>query len=175
MQVFVPGKPYVVITGTDGRFILNNLPVGDYSLNFMLRGKILYFNKWAEVSANKTTSLDLISICDAENATTNTTLEQSTADTPATPKPVAPIQANPLILNDIDCSVIKEGVLFLLNNGKGKCADGKVVVKECNTGYADCDKNTSNGCEIDTNNDAEHCGGCFNECSQLDSCNIGMC
>ncbi|HDL00896.1 MAG TPA: hypothetical protein ENH23_01510 [candidate division Zixibacteria bacterium] len=65
--------------------------------------------------------------------------------------------------------------MFLLNNGKGKCEDGKAVIKYCDTGYANCDDDTSNGCEIDINNDDENCGECFNECSSLGSCNIGMC
>ena len=31
---------------------------------------------------------------------------------------------------------------------------------ECTTGFADCDKNATNGCEADQANDIEHCGGC---------------
>jgi len=157
MQVFIPGKPHVVITGTDGRFSLTNIPVGDYSVNFMLQGKILGFNKWVEVSKNKNTPLELINMCDTDNVG-----KIATPDTP-------------VILDKVNCGEIKEGTLFLINNGKGKCQDGKVVIKSCAKNYADCDKKMSNGCETNTNNDVEHCGSCFNICSTLDTCNLGMC
>ncbi len=48
-------------------------------------------------------------------------------------------------------------------------------------GFADCDGNkTSNGCEINTNTDTAHCGGCSNKvCSSANiattSCNGGLC
>ena len=161
MQVFIPGKPHVVITGTDGRFIFTNVAVGDYSLNFMLGGKILNFNKWAEVSTDNNTSLDLINICDVENREANTNTGASTPTTTAAPA----------IFDKIDCSVIKKGTLFLINNGRGKCQDGKVLIKSCDAGFANCDKETSNGCEININSDNENCGGCFNACSSLDTCN----
>jgi len=175
MQVFVPGKPYVVITGTDGHFILDNIPVGSYSLNFMLRGKILYFNKWAEVSAEKTTLLDLIDICSIENTETKNQFNNAADNASLNAMPSKPESAKPVILSEINCKEIKEGVIFLLNNAKGKCESGSIVIKSCNNGFTNCDKKTSNGCETDTNNDDENCGSCFNACSSTDSCNIGMC
>jgi Cys-rich repeat protein len=36
----------------------------------------------------------------------------------------------------------------------------------CNAGYADCDMNLlTNGCEVNTTSDRNHCGGCGNACS----------
>jgi hypothetical protein len=68
MQVFIPGKPYVVITGSDGRFELSGVRKGEYSLNFMLNGKIIKFNTWVEVSANKKTKLEKLKFCDTSMA-----------------------------------------------------------------------------------------------------------
>ena len=53
----------------------------------------------------------------------------------------------------------------------------------CSPGYADCDGQPTNGCEINTQTDSSHCGGCNTAC-QLDhatpacqqgSCVVGSC
>jgi hypothetical protein len=40
------------------------------------------------------------------------------------------------------------------------CTTGSCRVTTCNSGRADCDGTFSNGCEINTTNNANHCGGC---------------
>jgi hypothetical protein len=44
--------------------------------------------------------------------------------------------------------------------GTGRCSAGSCSVASCETGRADCDGNTSNGCEVDTTATVSHCGGC---------------
>ena len=44
------------------------------------------------------------------------------------------------------------------------CAGGGCVYT-CLAGFADCDGNAANGCEVDTRVDAAHCGGCGARCS----------
>src|SRR5439155_5737326 len=34
----------------------------------------------------------------------------------------------------------------------------------CSTGFADCDQNAANGCEIDTRDNTANCGACGNAC-----------
>lgn len=167
MQVFIPGKSYVVVTGTDGKFLFSNVPAGDYNLGFMLNGYLLNSNKQVAVSSDKKTSLGMINVCGIVADQQNIAKETDSSDKTE--------QLIPAVYGVTDCSTAKEGALFLINNGKGTCQDGINIIRSCNTGFADCDEDISNGCEIDSNNDMEHCGSCFNACSELDSCNGGVC
>jgi hypothetical protein len=45
----------------------------------------------------------------------------------------------------------------------------------CNTGYGDCDKNATNGCETNLNADGNHCGTCSTVCRGNDHCSSGTC
>ncbi len=45
----------------------------------------------------------------------------------------------------------------------------------CKTGFEDCDKNPSNGCEINTTTDSNNCGACGKVCENLDGCRWGTC
>src|SRR6185369_9799435 len=52
-----------------------------------------------------------------------------------------------------------------LPNGTNSCSGGNCVVTACGAGFADCDGNAGNGCEINITNDTTHCGGCLNVCN----------
>jgi hypothetical protein len=60
-------------------------------------------------------------------------------------------------------------------NGVGGCQSGTCAVFSCNAGYADCDKNPSNGCEVNLQTDARNCGACGNVCFSNQSCTAGAC
>lgn len=45
----------------------------------------------------------------------------------------------------------------------------------CAPGYADCDGDPANGCEVATASDREHCGACGQRCWGADSCCEGVC
>jgi hypothetical protein len=63
-------------------------------------------------------------------------------------------------------------------NGTPSCAGGACQVAVCNSGFADCDQNPSNGCEINTRIDPNNCGSCGTECSAANgtsSCTNGTC
>ena len=49
-------------------------------------------------------------------------------------------------------------------SGTRACTSGKCGVGGCNTGFADCDKNATNGCEVSINVDVNNCGTCGNAC-----------
>lgn len=51
------------------------------------------------------------------------------------------------------------------NHASTSCSAAACVVNSCNVGYADCDNNAINGCEIDTVNDPANCGSCGFACS----------
>jgi hypothetical protein len=46
---------------------------------------------------------------------------------------------------------------------------------QCAAGYADCDMNPANGCEVDTTTVANTCGSCGMACAAGHACAAGMC
>ena len=62
-------------------------------------------------------------------------------------------------------------------NGSPSCVGSKCQIT-CNAGYANCDLDPSNGCEVNTNNDTSHCGTCATQCvtaNDTPGCNSGVC
>ncbi|MFO0624665.1 MAG: fibrinogen-like YCDxxxxGGGW domain-containing protein [Polyangiales bacterium] len=58
-----------------------------------------------------------------------------------------------------------------------ECAAGRCAYA-CATGFADCDGDASNGCEVDTRTAASHCGGCGRGCAPPNAtgaCVAGVC
>jgi Cys-rich repeat protein len=49
-------------------------------------------------------------------------------------------------------------------NATTKCVNNMCVFDQCVQGFADCDNNLANGCEVDTTTDANNCGKCGNAC-----------
>src|SRR5262249_6936191 len=63
-------------------------------------------------------------------------------------------------------------------NGVAACQSGTCVIASCTIGYADCDHNVANGCELATANDANNCGGCGVQCTGVngqEECRDGQC
>jgi hypothetical protein len=52
-----------------------------------------------------------------------------------------------------------------VSNGTAGCAAGACTVAACATGFADCDGNPANGCEVNTLADVDHCGACGDRCA----------
>jgi hypothetical protein len=63
-------------------------------------------------------------------------------------------------------------------NAAGRCSETRCSTT-CNAGFADCDSNPSNGCEVDTRSAASHCGGCGMQCPSAPNasptCAMGRC
>jgi hypothetical protein len=65
-----------------------------------------------------------------------------------------------------------------LANATAACAMGRCAVAACNAGFADCDMNPANGCEVSLQTSTEHCGRCGMACSFPGSsaaCERGAC
>jgi hypothetical protein len=61
-------------------------------------------------------------------------------------------------------------------NASAKCVNNMCVFDKCNPGFADCDNNIANGCEINIFSDAKNCGSCANVCPlNLPNCVAGGC
>jgi hypothetical protein len=50
-------------------------------------------------------------------------------------------------------------------NGMATCVNGTCGGCGCNAGFADCDHNCANGCEVNLETDANNCGACGNVCN----------
>jgi len=69
-------------------------------------------------------------------------------------------------------------------NAQPACSEGECGLGPCLEGYADCDGDPQNGCEIDLRVTVGHCGACDNACADLPSatpgcaegrCGVGEC
>lgn len=58
-----------------------------------------------------------------------------------------------------NCAVLEDTVN--LRVAQATCSAGGCLITSCDSGYADCDLNPSNGCEISLSNNATRCGGCL--------------
>ncbi|MFO0627329.1 MAG: hypothetical protein U0325_17090 [Polyangiales bacterium] len=59
-----------------------------------------------------------------------------------------------------------------------RCASGACAIASCESGFADCDGNAANGCEVDLRTTVTHCGGCGQSCSLVNAtarCDGGRC
>ncbi|MSP61832.1 MAG: hypothetical protein EXR72_16160 [Myxococcales bacterium] len=63
--------------------------------------------------------------------------------------------------------------------GDGACANGACSVKSCYAGFADCNKDVADGCEVATTKDPANCGVCGKKCTAPPhaqaTCAGGMC
>jgi hypothetical protein len=62
-------------------------------------------------------------------------------------------------------------------NGTATCAASKCSFT-CNAGFGDCDRNPSNGCEMNTTTNVNNCGACGTRCGTFGgngSCSSGTC
>lgn len=55
------------------------------------------------------------------------------------------------------------------------CPDGLGCAYQCDSGFADCDGDVSNGCEASVDADVNHCGGCGMACAPGIGCDNGYC
>ena len=64
-------------------------------------------------------------------------------------------------------------------NGKPGCSESACIVGSCNAGFADCNQNRFDGCEVDTTSNARNCGACGAACpagaNTIASCQAGKC
>jgi hypothetical protein len=66
----------------------------------------------------------------------------------------------------------------LANTSAAECRSGACAIVTCKDGFADCDGNPMNGCEINLQNDPVHCGDCGGNCKVPHAkvtCSAGAC
>ncbi len=62
-----------------------------------------------------------------------------------------------------------------LPNATANCTVGACGITACVSGYADCNLNPSDGCEVNTATDNANCGACGMTCSAGMMCSAGVC
>ncbi|NMB74434.1 MAG: S8 family serine peptidase [Myxococcales bacterium] len=70
------------------------------------------------------------------------------------------------------------GVLCRLSHATAACHLGQCVVGSCDIGYADCNGDAADGCEVDTRSDAQNCGACGTSCAlahAVSACDASAC
>ncbi len=61
-------------------------------------------------------------------------------------------------------------------NAASSCVNNVCVMGACVQGFADCNNNPNDGCEVNTGMDSNNCGGCGKVCPQnMMGCNMGVC
>jgi len=70
------------------------------------------------------------------------------------------------------------GAACTVQNGNPVCSSSTCSIASCNGPYEDCDGQYASGCEVNTNIEVLHCGGCNSGCSNNNgtpSCSVGDC
>ena len=57
-----------------------------------------------------------------------------------------------------------------VQNGEPVCNNGQCEIKECFSGWDDCNNDVTDGCEINIDRDNRNCGGCGIECDEGYAC-----
>jgi MYXO-CTERM domain-containing protein len=67
------------------------------------------------------------------------------------------------------------GQLCELDHASAECRNGVCQLDDCDEGWADCNGDEADGCEVDLTSDAEHCGHCAVACPEGQTCEAGTC
>ena len=60
-------------------------------------------------------------------------------------------------------------------NGAAACVGGGCYLASCTAGFADCDRDQTTGCEVNTATDGANCGACGHACALGETCHAGAC
>jgi hypothetical protein len=66
-------------------------------------------------------------------------------------------------------------ICAMVPNGTRGCSNKVCTVGTCNPGFANCDSNVANGCEVDLDTDLKNCGQCGHACANNQTCTNGVC
>lgn len=67
------------------------------------------------------------------------------------------------------------GIVCGSNHSTPACTAGTCTIASCSPGWADCDANPNDGCEVNIQTDVSNCGACGIQCPNGHSCIAGAC
>jgi hypothetical protein len=201
MKISLSGRQVSIYTADDGNFVFDTVAEGRYALIYTVNEKLVHISDNIVVKPGEITRFGEIAVCVQEQTETMDSELQSLTDIQCPPESQAPEcidndkdgvaaakdcddnnehvrpgapEACDGIDNNCNGKIDDLGTVWI-ENGEGICQNGAIAVKSCNRGYADCDSDPSNGCEIDIMNDNDNCGACGNVCPSLEICVAGIC
>lgn len=77
-----------------------------------------------------------------------------------------------------NCGACDNSCVGVLANATAVCRDSQCAIGSCGTGFADCDRERFNGCEVNTRTSMLHCGNCGAACvlpNAVTNCSAGQC
>jgi putative metal-binding protein len=185
--VHLPGRSFQAKLGPNGRFILNYVPEGSYSLAVEIPGRASHTVTGVVVDKDKVTSLGTIEVCRDGDGDLFTEAQDCNDNNPN----IFPGAAEPCDGLDNDCDgVVDESCAactdadhdgFFAQAGCQTaidCSDSDATIRPtapelCDAVDNDCDGQADEDFDLAT--DAHNCGSCGNVCGAGASCESGQC
>src|SRR5262245_10458064 len=195
--VYIPGRSFVAITGPSGDFELSSVPPGTYILHVEVASPATSTELTnVIVSSSQTTNVGLITIDDVTDTDPNNCGACGNV-CPAPPNSIASCvagvcQVGTCTAGFADCNQnavdgCETNVTSLTNCGAcgnvcpappnvaPSCVAGFCQVGACFGGFADCNSDLSDGCEINVTSDVNNCGACGTVCAPGLACVGSVC
>lgn len=74
-----------------------------------------------------------------------------------------------------NCGTCGNDCTATVENATATCSSGACGFSSCNSGYASCDGDATDGCETNTQTDEDNCGACGVACGTNETCTAGRC
>jgi hypothetical protein len=176
MLIYIPGRSFVVYAAANGTFQLDHVPPGTYTVRFNAG---TYDATNVTVTAGGTTNLGIVTlgpntqtdpancgscgnVCSSNNGTAS-----CTAGTCQIACNSGYLNCDNVASNGCEKNIANDpqncggcGVACFTPNATPACSGGTCTIGSCNSGFANCNGVSNDGCEKNLNTDVQNCGNC---------------